>query len=47
MKKLFLIITLLAFMTACGGGKQNENTDNTNDSSTTTSTEGTNTASGD
>lgn len=46
MKRLFLIITLLAFMTACGGGKQNENTDNTNDTSTT-STDGTNTASGD
>ncbi|OJJ17766.1 hypothetical protein BKI52_28300 [marine bacterium AO1-C] len=39
MKNFFLMITLLAFMAACGGGKKAENTDTTNDSSATNNTE--------
>ena len=39
MKNFFLMIALLAVMTACGGGKQAENTDNANDSTTANNTE--------
>jgi len=33
MKNFFLMIAMVAFLTACGGGKQAENTDNTTDTS--------------
>ena len=41
MKKLFVFLTLITFLAACGGGKKGENTDNNADTSAKANTENT------